>query len=48
MYRLIGLIITILTAPIWLPIAIFGGLTYSWEDTVPSDEDLDYEPKELD
>ena len=43
-YSLMSKVITILLSPIWLPIAIYAGLTHRWQDTVPSDEDLDYEP----
>jgi len=43
MYHLLSLTLTILLAPLWLPIAIYAGLTYHWEHTVPTDEDLDYE-----
>ena len=42
MYRLTAWIFMILTAPIWIPLGLYIGLTYSWEDTVPSDEDLNY------
>jgi hypothetical protein len=41
MYKAISFIIMVLTAPIWIPLAIYIGLTYHWEDTVPSQEDLD-------
>lgn len=44
MYNLIARVITVLTAPIWGPIAIYAALKMHWEDTVPSDEDLDYDP----
>jgi hypothetical protein len=42
MYKLIGVAIAIITAPIWVPIAIYAGLTYTWKDTVPKEEDYDY------
>jgi hypothetical protein len=42
-YRAVSLVIMVLTAPLWVPLAIYIGLTYHWEDTVPSDEDLNYE-----
>ena len=48
MYNLIALILVIVTAPIWIPLGLYIGLTYHWEQTVPSDEDLDYEPKRFD
>ena len=47
MYSIIGWIIAILLAPLWIPLGLYAGLTYHWEDTVPSEEDLDYEPKEI-
>ena len=48
MYSLIAWILAIVTAPIWIPLGLYIGLTYNWQDTVPSDEDLDYEPRKLD
>jgi len=45
MYRIISAIIMVLTSPIWIPLGIYIGLMYHWEDTVPSDEDLNYTPK---
>ena len=43
MYSLIGWIVVIALAPILVPLGLYIGLTYHWTDTVPSDEDLDYE-----
>jgi hypothetical protein len=43
MYKLLSFIIMIILAPLWIPLAIYIGLTYHWEDTVPTQEDLDYE-----
>ena len=43
MYSLIAWILVIVTAPIWIPLGLYIGLTYHWTDTVPSDEALDYE-----
>lgn len=42
MYSLIAWIFAIVTAPIWIPLGLYIGLTYHWEDTVPKDEDYDY------
>ena len=42
LYSILALILTVLTAPIWVPLGIYMGLTYHWEDTVPSDDDLQY------
>ena len=44
MYNLIAWVLTVLTAPIWVPLGLYIGLMSHWEDTVPSQEDLDYEP----
>jgi len=43
MYKLIAIVITALLSPIIIPIVIYIGLRYRWEDTVPTSEDLDYE-----
>ncbi len=45
MYSFIAFIITVVLSPILIPLGLYIGLTYHWEDTVPSEEDLDYEPK---
>ena len=45
MYSFIAFVLTVLLAPLWIPLGLYIGLTYRWEDTVPSEEDLDYEPK---
>ena len=37
MYRLISVAITILLLPITVPMAIYAGLKYRWQDTVPED-----------
>ena len=47
MYSIIGLLIVIVLSPILIPLGLYIGLTYHWEDTVPSEEDLDYEPKRI-
>ncbi len=47
MYGLIAWIVMILLSPILIPLGLFIGFTYSWEDTVPSEKDMDYEPKEF-
>jgi hypothetical protein len=40
MYIILAVIIATLLSPIWIPIAIWAGLTSHWTDTVPRDEDL--------
>ena len=42
MYRFLSVAITIMLLPIIVPLGLYIGLTYSWEDTVPSDDDLQY------
>ena len=39
MYKLLSIGITILLAPLWVPLGIYIGLTYHWEDTVPKEGD---------
>jgi hypothetical protein len=39
-YRILAVAMTICLAPIWIPLALYIALTYSWEDTVPATEDL--------
>lgn len=41
-YGLGATALAVVTAPLWIPLGLYIGLTYHWEDTVPSDEDLDY------
>ena len=41
LYSILALILTVLTAPIWVPLGIYMGLTYHWEDTVPREEDYE-------
>ncbi len=43
MYNLIAIVITALLSPILIPLGLYIGLKYHWTDTVPSEEDLDYE-----
>ena len=43
MYSIISFIVAVILAPIWIPLGLYIGLTYHWEDTVPSEEDLDYD-----
>ena len=38
-YEAISVVFMILTAPIWVPLGLYVGLTYHWEDTVPKEED---------
>jgi len=40
MYGLLAIILTIVTAPLWIPLAVYIALTYHWTDTVPKEEDL--------
>jgi len=39
-YTLTSWIFMILLLPIIVPLGLYIGLTYHWEDTVPKDEDL--------
>ena len=39
MTKLISKLLVILLLPVLLPLLIYIGLTYSWEDTVPKEED---------
>ena len=47
MYSFIALSVTVVLSPILIPLGLYIVLTYHWEDTVPSEEDLDYEPKRI-
>jgi hypothetical protein len=38
-YSAVSLVLMILTAPIWIPLGLYIGMTYHWEDTVPKEED---------
>ena len=40
MWRILAVAATICFAPIWIPLALYIALTFSWEDTVPATEDL--------
>lgn len=40
MYTLLAILITVVTAPIWIPVAIYIALSHDWTDTVPKQEDL--------
>ena len=35
MYKLISIVITVLLLPITIPVSIYAGLKYRWQDTVP-------------
>ena len=48
MYSAISFLIVVLLSPIWIPLGIYIGLMYHWEDTVPSQEDLEYGSKNED
>lgn len=39
MTELISKLLVIMLLPVLLPLFIYIGLTYSWEDTVPKEED---------
>ena len=39
-YGILAVAVTVCLAPIWIPLGIYIGLTYTWEDTVPATEDL--------
>ena len=39
-YGILAVAATVCLAPIWIPLALYIALTYSWEDTVPATEDL--------
>ena len=39
MSELVSKLLVILLLPALLPLLIYIGLTYSWEDTVPKEED---------
>ena len=38
-YSVLSWAFMIITAPLWIPLAIYIGMTYHWEDTVPKEED---------
>ena len=40
LYEILAVAATVCLAPIWIPLALYIALTYSWEDTVPATEDL--------
>jgi hypothetical protein len=37
-YSAVSLVLMILTAPIWIPLGLYIGMTYHWTDTVPKEE----------
>lgn len=39
MWSILAGVATICLAPIWMPLALYIALTFSWEDTVPSLEE---------
>jgi hypothetical protein len=39
MYRVLSVIIAFVTAPLWIPLAVYIALTYHWTDTVPSEDE---------
>jgi hypothetical protein len=38
LWSLVGIAVAIVTAPLWIPLGIYIGMTYHWEDTVPKEE----------
>ena len=40
MYHILAVALTIITAPLWMPLAMYIAVTYDWTDTVPKQEDL--------
>ena len=48
MYRLISVAITILLLPILVPLGLYIGIKSHWTDTVPRDEDLQYDDPDPD
>ena len=46
MYNIISFLIVALLSPLWIPLGIYIGLTYHWEDTVPSQEESTKEDDE--
>jgi hypothetical protein len=40
MYRLLAVMFAFVTAPLWIPLAVYIALTFHWTDTVPKQEDL--------
>jgi hypothetical protein len=40
MYRLLAIAFMVVTAPLWVPVAVYLACTMHWTDTVPSEEDL--------
>lgn len=43
MYKIASYVFVVATAPLWLPVAIYLGIVYSWEDTVPKQEEENHE-----
>jgi hypothetical protein len=39
LYRLLAGVVTLCLAPLLVPLFLYIGATYSWEDTVPTSED---------
>jgi hypothetical protein len=39
MYKVLGVMFAIVTAPLWVPLAVYIALTYHWTDTVPSEDE---------
>lgn len=39
MYRVLAVMIAVVTAPLWIPLAVYIALTYHWTDTVPAEDE---------
>ncbi len=39
MYRVLAVMIAFVTAPLWIPMAVYIAMTYHWTDTVPMEDD---------
>ena len=39
MYRVLAVMFAVVTAPLWVPLAVYIAITYNWTDTVPSEDE---------
>ena len=39
--KVFGWTIAILTAPLWFPVVLYLDKTYTWQDTVPKEDNYD-------
>ena len=37
-YRAVSWVLTILMAPLWIPLVLYIAVTYHWTDTIPKEE----------